>query len=114
MDTYNFVCFGCDVTFSACVAESELKPFRNKYGKWDGVRCQCGKMAKRIGKVMDTYMPEEIFFNDGKNRKISRAHLEDIRSRAVTPEGTVLRGKEGLAYNYARGAKPSALDYIRG
>lgn len=105
----NYSCFKCNKTFS-----SEIEPkfeFKNKYGVWNGVFCECGGQAKYIGYKLAN-MPVEVFFNDGKNRKISKAHLKDIRSRAVTPNGTVLRGKEGLKYNYSKGMKPSNLETI--
>lgn len=106
----NYTCFKCNKTF-----ESELEPkfeFVNDYGRWSGIFCQCGGQAKFIGTKMGVYMPVEIFYNDGKSRKITKAHLKDIRSRAVTPDGTVLRGREGLKYNYAKGMKPTNLDTI--
>lgn len=106
----NYTCFKCSKTFS-----SELEPkfkFRNKYGEWNGILCQCGGQAKYVGHQLGIYMPDDVYYSDGKNRKISKAHLKDIRSRAVTPDGTVLRGKEGLKYNYSKGMKAGRLDSI--
>lgn len=45
--TPRYFCFSCKETFL-----SENKPnikFKNKYGKWDGIKCQCGGKAKLIG-----------------------------------------------------------------
>lgn len=113
MKLYHFTCFDCGKSFyRKCEYKSFIK-FSNDYGEWHGVVCDCGGMAKHIGHKVEFYMKDMVYFNDGKNRQISKAHLEDIRSRAVTPDGTVLRGKEGLKYNYSKGMKPTRLDVIR-
>lgn len=111
MRDYHFYCFECGQSFYRKVDPKRLKPFANKYGEWMGIKCKCKGMAKHIGE-RTSIQPVEIFYNDGKNRKITKAHLEDIRSRAVTEDGTVLRGREGLKYNYSKGMKPAPLDVI--
>jgi hypothetical protein len=107
----NYSCFKCDKTF-----QSEIEPqfrFSNSYGEWMGVFCECGGQAKYIGYKVSN-MPDDVVFHDGKTRKMSKAMLQDIKSRAVTPDGTVLRGKEGLKYNYSKGMKPGSLTTIHG
>jgi len=71
------------------------------------------KMAKPKNESYST--GDMVHYWDGtQERKISRAHLADIRSRAVTEDGTVLRGKKGIKYNVERGGKMYQSDKVMG
>lgn len=98
MPEYNLLCFACN-TQSTQNTET-LTPFSNEYGDWEGITCECGGMAKVVGRPVHFSSIDTITFHDGsKPVTMSKAHVKDIRSRAVTPDGTILRGSEGSKYN---------------
>lgn len=50
------------------------------------------------GNVSQTTGTGIVYFDGQRERKISSAHLEDIRSRVTTHEGEMLTGKSAQKY----------------
>ncbi len=60
-------------------------------------------------------MGDMIHYWDGqREQKIKKNYLEDIRSRAVTEDGEILRGQRGEKYNREHGQKQRKTDVIYG
>ena len=49
MRSYKFSCFKCDKRFNVSTTKTKMIKFSNDYGDWQGVKCECGGMAKHIG-----------------------------------------------------------------
>jgi hypothetical protein len=77
-----------------------------KTGFVNGVKIpvRCDLCNPNLQPLNETRIHGDIEYFDGEVKKISSAHLKDIRSRVVTHEGEVLSGKRGRHYldNYSK------------
>ena len=97
-----------------CTNPNHYRAFYVSYQYRDGGWFLLPQKMKKPKKMSQTIGDTVHFWDGNKEVKMKKSYLEHIRSRAITPDGNILTGKKGLAYNRARGGSGYTTDRVVG